>query len=89
MIHSYRSGELSVRTLAENAAFLKEHAHFEPEVVLLDGVSFRNTDNEKLAALRQLAREWDVEMWLSPQTHRDEPPSGRGRLGDDPATQGS
>lgn len=73
MIHSYRSGELSVEKLAQNAAFLKEHAHFEPEVVLLDGVDFRNTDNEELAALRKLALEWNVEMWLSAQTHRDEP----------------
>jgi hypothetical protein len=74
MIHSYRSGELSVPKLRESTEFLKAHAHFEPEVVILDGVNFQNTDNAELAALRELSREIDAELWLSAQTHRDRPP---------------
>ncbi len=74
MIHSYRTGELSVSKLRENAAFLRDHCHFEPEVIILDGVDFHHTDNDELAALKELSEGLDVEMWMSAQTHRDRPP---------------
>jgi hypothetical protein len=73
MIHSYRSGELSVAKLRTNLEFLKDHGQFEPEVVILDGVNFLNTDNDELADLKQFAGDHGVEVWMSAQTHRDRP----------------
>jgi hypothetical protein len=74
MIHTYSRGELSVDRLRESIAFLGRHANFQPEVLLLDGVDFRATNNEELAALKQLAANIRVEIWISAQTHRDKPP---------------
>ncbi len=74
MIHSYRSGELSVPKLRRNAEFLADHGHFQPEMIILDGVNFLNTDNQELGELKRLAVDLDVELWMSAQTHRDRPP---------------
>ncbi|MCK4303078.1 MAG: AAA family ATPase [Candidatus Eisenbacteria sp.] len=73
MIHSYRSGELSVEKLCSSIEFLSCHAQFKPQVVIIDGVNFYNTSNEELAGIRDLAQDLDVEMWLSVRTHRTEP----------------
>lgn len=73
MIHSYRSRELSVAKLRANLAFLKDHGQFVPQVVILDGVNFLNTDNQELADLKQFAVDHQVEVWMSAQTHRELP----------------
>jgi hypothetical protein len=73
MIHSYGSGELSVPKLRANAAFLADHCQYKPEVVILDGVNFLNTNNQELADLRRLARDLDVELWLSAIAHPGRP----------------
>lgn len=74
MIHSYASGELSLPKLRANMAFLADHCHFAPKVVVLDGVNFSNTSNEELSALKQLAVEHSAEVWMSAQTPRTLPP---------------
>jgi len=73
MIHSYRSGELSVPKLRANAAFLGDHCNFAPDVVILDGVNFLNTSNQELADLKALAGELNVELWLSAIAHPGRP----------------
>ncbi|MBD3235207.1 MAG: AAA family ATPase [Candidatus Eisenbacteria bacterium] len=73
MIHSYRSGELSVEKLRRNLGFLKDHGQFVPEVLILDGINFLSTSNEELAELKQLASDHEVELWMSAQTHRERP----------------
>lgn len=74
MIHAYRGGEISLDKLKRNVSFLRDHAQFEPRLLILDGVNFRNTSNEELGGLKQLAEEMSAEVWLSAQTHRDSPP---------------
>jgi predicted ATP-dependent serine protease len=74
MIHAYRGGELSVEKLRKNAEFLRDHAHFEPEVIILDGVDFQRTSNEELSGLKSLAQERDIEVWLSARSDRSRPP---------------
>jgi len=71
IIHSYRSGELSVPKLRANLGFLADHCQFSPEVVVLDGVNFHNTDNQELGELKQLAGERQVEVWMSEKPPRE------------------
>jgi hypothetical protein len=73
MIHTYNSGELSVDKLRSNLSFLKDHAQFEPQIVILDGINFHNTSNEELAAVKEIAGEANAEIWISALTHRDKP----------------
>jgi hypothetical protein len=75
MIHSYSSGELSVPKLRANLAFLADHCHFSPEVVILDGVNFGNTSNPELAELKRFAVDFNVELWMSAQSPRRPLPS--------------
>ncbi len=82
MIHVYARGELSVDRLAESVAFLGKHMNFEPRVLIMDGVDFRATSNEELAALKQLAETLKVEVWMSAQVHRADPPQPPVRVAD-------
>jgi hypothetical protein len=72
-IHTYRGTGLSVSKLHKDTAFYREHAHFEPEVVVVDGFDFGSASETDLAALRDYAREFQVELWLSALTHRTDP----------------
>ncbi len=74
MIHVYNSGELSIEKLERNTTFLRNHANFEPDVVIIDGVDFKNTSNTELSELKDLAETLQAEFWLSAVTHRDNPP---------------
>jgi hypothetical protein len=74
MIHSYRSGELSMPKLRANITFLADHCQFRPTVLVLDGVNFLDTSNQELGELKDLARGNEVEVWMSAQTHRARPP---------------
>ena len=75
MIHAYRGGDLSVEKLRKNTEFLRDHAHFAPEVIILDGVDFLRTTNEELAGLKALAQSLDAEVWLSARSDRARPPA--------------
>jgi hypothetical protein len=72
-IHTYRGTGLSVSKLHKDTAFYREHAHFEPEVVVVDGFDFGTASETDLTALRDYAREFQVELWLSALTHRQDP----------------
>ena len=82
MIHVYARGELSVDRLTESIAFLKQHMDFAPRVLIMDGVDFQATSNEELAALKALAEQLQVEVWMSAQVHRADPPDPPVRVAD-------
>ncbi len=82
MIHVYGRGELSVDRLRKTIGFLGEHMHFEPSVLVLDGIDFHATDNDELGTLKALAEELKVEIWMSAQVHRADPPNPPARVAD-------
>ena len=71
MIHSYQS--FSLDKLRRSVNFQKKHAHFVPEVIMIDGFDVASSTEEEWTLLREFAREQDVELWLSALTHRDDP----------------
>lgn len=75
MIHAFRGGELPLEKLRKNIEFLRDHAQFAPEVIILDGVDFQHTSNAELAGLKALAQALDVEVWLSARSDRRHPPA--------------
>ena len=72
MIHTHRGGEFSAGKLEKDMLFYKEHAGFEPQVVIVDGFDFASAEETDLAALKTYAEANQVELWLSALTHRDE-----------------
>jgi hypothetical protein len=73
MIHTYTGNSFTIHKLRHSINFLKEYAHFDPACLILQGFDFERTTLADMDALRQLAVEFDVEMWMSAMTHRGVP----------------
>jgi hypothetical protein len=76
---SVRGGQSSLAKILETLTFAREVAHFEPDVIIIDGFDFQNASEEAIKALGVLARERSVELWLSAMSHsRHAPEQGLG-----------
>jgi hypothetical protein len=62
-----------IAKVLEAVAFARDVAHFEPDVVIIDGFDFAG-DKPALEALAALARSLRVELWLSAHTPPTPPP---------------
>ena len=78
MIHTYAGGTFTTDKLRHSIQFLKEVAHFEPACLILQGFSFEQKTLADIQALRQLATECNVELWMSALTHRGVTSDDRG-----------
>jgi hypothetical protein len=78
IIHTYAGKSFTIHKLRHSVNFLKEYAHFEPACLILQGFDFERATLEDMEAFRQLAAEFNVELWMSAQTHRGVPCDGRG-----------
>jgi AAA domain len=70
IIHTYAGKSFTIPKLRHSINFLKEYAHFDPACVILEGSNFDRATLEDMEAFRQLAEEFNVEMWMSAVTHR-------------------
>jgi hypothetical protein len=78
IIHTYAGKSFTIHKLRHSINFLKEYAHFNPECLILQGFDFERAVPADLEAFRQLAAEFNVEMWMSAITHRGVPTNERG-----------
>jgi len=78
MIHTYAGGTFTIDKLRHSIQFLREVAHFEPACLILQGFSFEQKTLDDIEALRQLATECNVELWMSALTHRGVTSDDRG-----------
>jgi len=62
---SIRGGRSSVEKILEAVTFAREVAHFQPDVIVIDHFDIAHAAAEGINALRALAREQNVELWLS------------------------
>lgn len=68
----YNRESFSLEKLRESAKFLLEAAHFSPDMVIMDGTPrFEHTEDWEIDGVRELARDWDSEIWTSSLTHRE------------------
>jgi hypothetical protein len=70
MIHTYVGKSFTIPKLRHSVNFLKEYAHFDPACIILEGFDFARAKPEDIEAFRQMAADFDVEMWMSAVTHR-------------------
>ncbi len=73
IIHTYRGVEFTPERLTRDVEFYRTHAHFDPEVIVVDGVDLSDFEEAEVATLRDTARNFNVELWLSALTHREDP----------------
>src|SRR5213594_2634972 len=78
MIHTYAGGTFTADKLRHSVQFLKEVAHFDPACLILQGFAFGKATLADIEALRQLAAEFKVELWMSALTHRGVASDDRG-----------
>jgi archaellum biogenesis ATPase FlaH len=62
---SIRGGRSSMSKILETVSFAREVAHFEPDVIVIDHFDISHAAEDGMVALRQLAKERNVELWLS------------------------
>ncbi|MFT3773841.1 MAG: AAA family ATPase [Minicystis sp.] len=62
---SLRGGRSSLARIQENLQFAREVAHFEPDVIVIDGFDLEHAGEDAAAALAAIAKERNVELWLS------------------------
>lgn len=70
---SYRGlKEFTLARLRESLGFLGQHAAFKPEAIVLDGYpDFAALPKAEMAALKQLAQDFDLELWVTALHHRE------------------
>ena len=73
IIHTYAGKSFTIDKLRHSINFLKENAHFDPACLILQGFDFEPASLPIIEAFRQLAGEFNVEMWMSAITHRGVP----------------
>src|SRR5438477_1329671 len=73
IIHTYPGKSFTIDKLRHSINFLKENAHFDPACLILQGFDFEPASLPIIEAFRQLAGEFNVEMWMSAITHRGVP----------------
>ncbi len=62
---SHRGGRSSIAKILDTVGFARDVAHFEPDVIIIDGFDIAHATEEAIRALGTLARERQVELWLS------------------------
>src|SRR6185503_6750231 len=62
---SLRGGQSSIGKILDTVAFARDIAHFEPDVIIIDGFDFEHAAPSAIRALDTLARDRSVELWLS------------------------
>jgi archaellum biogenesis ATPase FlaH len=65
---SHRGGMSSIKKIRETVAFAHEVAHFDPDVIVIDGFDFHGATEEGVRDLVALAKELEVEVWASATT---------------------
>ena len=78
MIHTYAGKSFTIPKLRHSINFLKEYAHFDPACLVLEGFNFDRATEEDMEGFRQLASDFNVEMWMSAVTHRGVAANDRG-----------
>src|SRR5262249_18465115 len=65
---SLRGGHSSITKILETIDFARDVAHFDPDVIIIDGFDFVNATDNAVRDLRELAKKRDVELWFSGHT---------------------
>ena len=76
-IHHYRDG-FSPDKLKEALAFNRQHSDFAPSAILIDDYALEDASTDELAALRELAKSAEAELWISGTVHREDAVDERG-----------
>ncbi len=74
-IHTYVGGSFSIDRLRHGLELLTDVMHFDPQVILVDDIDVDGQEIEprRVEAIKAMAADLGAELWMTCQTHRDEP----------------
>ena len=70
MILAYLHQSFEIDRLRANLTNLRDNLDFRPETLIVDGLDFEKTDRAVFEGLKQVAGDFDSEIWLSALSHR-------------------
>lgn len=70
MILAYMHQSFEIKRLRENLRTLVEKLDFTPDCLIVDGLDFEAAEKETLQGFKDVAQEFNVEIWFSALTHR-------------------
>src|ERR1044071_779672 len=65
IIHTYAGKSFTIHKLRHSINFLKEYVQFEPTCVILQGFDFDRATAADMEGFRDLAADYNVELWMS------------------------
>lgn len=71
-IHTYLGHSFAIEKLKEAVSFLRQHASFQPGLMVVDGYDFARTTAADVGALTDIARGAESALWMTAVRHRDE-----------------
>jgi hypothetical protein len=70
MILAYMNRSFEIRRLRENLTNLVEKIEFSPDSLIVDGLDFENSERRIFEGFKEIAVEFQVEVWFSALSHR-------------------
>ena len=70
MILAYLHNSFDIQRLRANLGNLAEKLDFKPDTVILDGLDFENIERDMLLKMKEVAAEFNIEIWFSALSHR-------------------
>lgn len=70
MILAYLNRSFEIARLRENLKNLVEKVNFVPDTLIVDGLDFATTDRKVFEDFREIASQYNVEIWFSALRHR-------------------
>jgi KaiC/GvpD/RAD55 family RecA-like ATPase len=70
MILAYLNQSFEIGRLRENIRNLIEKIHFVPDSMIVDGIDFSETGREIFEGFKEIAKEFQMEIWFSALSHR-------------------
>jgi hypothetical protein len=70
MILAYLHQSFEIERLRANLKNLAENLDFRPDALIVDGLDFEKTERAVFEGLKQVAGEFESEIWLSALSHR-------------------
>ena len=80
LVHTYVGHSFSMVKLKNALESLRQHLHFEPNTVIIDGFAFSGDHYDEISEMRSLAGRHSCELWMSAGTHAGAPSASPGEL---------
>jgi hypothetical protein len=79
-IHTYLGRSFSPQRVRDTMSMLVEEMDYRPKVMIVDRLELGSTPVEVVEELKQVAVDYQAELWMSCRTHRDGPEPKPGHL---------